>query len=283
MNKKVILVTGASGGLGLAAAVLFAKTGHKVYATVRALDRADKLREASNGLDVSIIEQDVRNSESVSSSVAELLKKEGHIDVVVCNAGKGFIRTIEQAEENEIKDVFDTNLLGIIRCIKAVIPSMRERRSGHIIAISSVGGLVGQPFNEIYCASKFAVEGLLESMATYVTPEFNIHFSLIEPGGIATNFSSQVIESIGKTGGIYDDAYKPALERYIGGSQNRSSEDVYQTAEEVAEVVLKCIESENPPLRIRTSPWAEKFCNLKTQLDSTGNQGVKETIETMMR
>jgi len=282
MNKKVILVTGASGGLGLATAVLFAKAGHRVYATVRSLDRADKLRESSNGLDVSIIEQDVRNSESVSSSIAELLKREGHIDVVVCNAGKGFIRTIEQAEENEIQDVFDTNLLGIIRCIKAVIPSMRERKSGHIIAISSVGGLVGQPFNEIYCASKFAVEGLLESMATYVTPEFNIHFTLIEPGGIATNFSSQVIESIGKTGGIYDDTYKPALERYIGGSQNRSSEDVYQTAEEVAEVVLKCIESENPPLRMRTSPWAEKFCNLKTQLDSTGNQGVKETIETMM-
>lgn len=282
MNKKVVLVTGASGGLGLATSVLFAKTGHKVYATVRSMDRADKLREASDGLDIHIIEQDVGSSESVINSTTQLLEKEGRIDVLVCNAGKGFIRSIEQADEKEIQDVFDINLMGVIRCIKAVIPSMRARQSGHIIVISSVGGLIGQPFNEIYCASKFAVEGLLESMATYVTPEFNINFSLIEPGGIATNFANQVLESIGSTGGVYDDAYKPALERYISFSQNRPKDNLYQTAEEVAEVVLKCAESDHPSLRIRTSPWAEQFCRLKTELDTTGNEGVKETIATMM-
>ena len=96
MSRKVILVTGASGGLGLAASILFAKSGHKVYATVRSLDRADQLRKASDELDISILEQDVRSTESVSKSIAQVLQEVGHIDVLVCNAGKGFIRSIEQ-------------------------------------------------------------------------------------------------------------------------------------------------------------------------------------------
>lgn len=279
MQKKVTLITGASGGLGLAATVALAKSGHKVYASVRTMERASKLLSASKGLDVSIIELDVNDNDSVSTAITEVLNKEGHIDILVCNAGKGFIRSIEQADMGEIQDVFNTNLLGIIRCIKAIIPSMRERKSGHIIGISSVGGLIGQPFNEIYCASKFAMEGLFESMATYISPEFNIQFSLIEPGGIATDFSNRVIEYVGETGGVFDDAYRPALERYISHSKMRSEKGVFQTPEEVAEVILKCIESDNPPLRMRTSPWAEEFCRLKTESDATGDKGIKKTIE----
>jgi NAD(P)-dependent dehydrogenase (short-subunit alcohol dehydrogenase family) len=107
---------------------------------------------------------------------------EGKIDVLINNAGAGFVRTVEQATEEEIRWVTDVNYFGTVRCIKEVIPHMRSARSGHIINISSVGGLVGQPFNELYCASKFAVEGLTEAMATYMEPAFGIKFTVVEPG-----------------------------------------------------------------------------------------------------
>jgi NAD(P)-dependent dehydrogenase (short-subunit alcohol dehydrogenase family) len=148
---------------------------------------------------------------------------------------------------------------------------MRKARSGHIINITSVGGLVGQSFNEFYCAAKFAVEGYTESLATYIQPIFGVKFSLVEPGGIRSEFATSIFAQIEATGGLVEDEYSPILEKFIAGAQKRAGEDgVYQTSGEVADVVIELAKSENPPIRVRTSPWSEHFTQLKTLSDPDG-------------
>lgn len=107
----------------------------------------------------------------------------------------------------------DINFWGVMRCTKAVLPAMRAAKPGHVVNISSVGGLVGQPFNEIYCGAKFAVEGFTEALTSYVTPGFGVNFSLIEPGGIATQFANTVLKEIGETGGMLEDDYLSQLQK----------------------------------------------------------------------
>ena len=214
-----------------------------------------------------------------------MIAAEGKIDTLINNAGAGFIRTTEQATEAEIKWVMELNFMGVVRCTKAVMPHMREARRGHIVNISSVGGLVGQPFNEIYCAAKFAVEGYTESMASYLEEGFGIKFSVIEPGGISTEFSKRVMAKVAATGGVLQDAYLPLLKRYMGRAQSRSGADqasIYQTPEQVAEIVARCIDSENPPIRLRTSAWGEDFCKFKTSADADGKLQQAVVVSQML-
>jgi NAD(P)-dependent dehydrogenase (short-subunit alcohol dehydrogenase family) len=144
---------------------------------------------------------------------------------------------------------------------------------GHVLNISSVGGLVGQPFNEIYCAAKFAVEGYTEAMASYITPSFGINFTCVEPGGINTEFAPNVLKHVSKTGGMLEDEYLPILQKYIGGASPRQEgSDIHQTPDEVSAVVMKCVEAGEPPIRIRTSTWSEDFTSLKTGLDPDGKK-----------
>jgi NAD(P)-dependent dehydrogenase (short-subunit alcohol dehydrogenase family) len=169
-----------------------------------------------------------------------------------------------------------------VRCTKAGLPHVRQARSGHVINLSSVGGLVGQPFNEIYCAAKFAVEGFTESLASYVTPAFGIHFTAIEPGGITSEFANSVMKQVAESGGMLQDEYLPVLQRSVGGSRARQSAGVFQSADEVAAVVLRCIEADRPPVRMRTSAWSEEFTALKTGLDPDGFKQMKQVIEQFL-
>ncbi len=179
--------------------------------------------------------------------------------------------------------MMDVNFMGVVRCTKAVIPHMRRARSGHVITISSVGGLVGQPFNEIYCAAKFAVEGYSEALASYVTPNFGINFTTVEPGGIQSEFATNVLQHVQETGGMLEDEYLPILQKYIGGAENRQSgDDIYQTTDEVAAVVMDCMNASEPPIRTRTSTWGENFVRLKTELDPTGKQQQAAVIKQFL-
>lgn len=287
MSKK-ILITGTSTGVGKALAVSLAQKGHTVWATMRNLAKKDALEAEAESAGVtaklSIKQLDVEHTDSVNACVKDMLEKEGSIDVLINNAGAGFIRSVEQATYDELDWVMNINFMGTVRCIKAVIPHMRQARSGHIINVSSVGGLVGQPFNEMYCASKFAVEGLTESMASYMTAGFGIKFTSVEPGGISTEFASNVMEKVGKTGGVLQDEYAPMLGMYTAQFHARNSSDAAaaqegekkkpssQTAQEVADVIIQCVENPEPPVRCRTSEWAEDFCNLKTSADPDGKK-----------
>ena len=178
MNKNV-LITGTSSGLGFETAILMAEKGYQVYASMRNLEKADKLIQIAKEkkLSIEVLELDVSQMHTIELAVKSIIEKDGKIDVLVNNAGAGFAKTLEQASLDEVDWVTDVNYTGVIRTTKAVLPYMRKVKAGRIINITSVGGLVGQPFNELYCGAKFAVEGFTEALASYVTDAFNIHFS----------------------------------------------------------------------------------------------------------
>lgn len=283
--SKVILVTGCSSGLGVSIAIQAAQAGHTVYATMRNLSKRETLdaAAATAGVSLNVAQLDVQDSASIKACVDQVIAAEGHVDVLINNAGAGFVRTTEQANEDDINWVMDVNFMGVVRCTKALIAHFRERRAGHVITISSVGGLVGQPFNEIYCAAKFAVEGYMEAMASYISPNFGINFTVVEPGGIASDFAANVMKHVEDTGGMLDDEYLPILQKYVGGAQERAAGgDIYQTADQVAAVVMDCVASDAPPIRTRTSTWSEAFCALKTDLDPDGKKLQQHVIDTFL-
>lgn len=282
--KGVVLVTGASTGVGAAVAVQAASAGYRVYASMRNLEKQSGLEKVAqeSGVALEVVELDVTNAEQVNQVVDQIVGEQGRIDGVIANAGVGCVWTTEHASESDVSAVMDTNFMGVYRCVKATLPHMRARRSGRIIAVSSVGGLVGQPFNEIYCASKFAVEGYIESLASYVAPEFGIHFSLVEPGGIESEFVKTILHNIEQAGGFADDEYKPLIERYIGGRSGRNLDGVIQPADAVAKVVIECLEAESPPVRTRTSPWSEEFASIKTAEDPDGKRLQAMVYKSMM-
>lgn len=284
--RKVIFVTGTSSGLGLSVVVKLALQGHIVYASMRNLAKKDKLDNAlaSNNVTANIIECDVTNQASVQQAVDTIVKEQGHIDCLINNAGTAFVKTTEQANEDEINRVMETNFMGVVRTTKAVLPFMRQANKGHIINISSVGGLIGQPFNEIYCASKFAVEGYTESLASYVKPFFNIQFSLIEPGGIQSEFINNLFADFDPQSVSED--YQSIFQRYVSGVTTRADSantaSFYQTSDEVADCVVDTVNNDNPPLRVRTSDWSRDFCQLKTDADPSGDISVNKVYSMFL-
>ncbi|MEO8568491.1 MAG: SDR family oxidoreductase [Ginsengibacter sp.] len=287
--KKVVLITGTSSGIGLQAALLLAKNNYTVYATMRDTGKKESLQKEADSqqANINIMKLDVQLEESIGECVNEILEKENRLDILINNAGSGLLRTVEQATMNEIEYVTDVNFYGPVRCIKAVLPQMRKQQSGHIINVSSVGGLIGQPINEIYCAAKFALEGFTESIATYMKPYFGINISLIEPGGVATEFGNSIMKYIEETGGLKDDAYTPLMNDYMEYRKTFSDPElrakVFQSPQQVAEVILNCIEDEHPKLRYLTSPWTEEFTFLKTNADKDGIKLQKEVRKRILR
>ncbi len=285
--KKNVLITGTSTGVGLESAVLFAKQGYKVYASMRNLDKAVGLQERINKeqLDIEVLPLDVTDIISIQSAVQTIIEKDGRIDILINNAGAGFAKTTEYASEEEIRWVTEVNYLGVIFCTQAALPFMRKQRSGQIINITSVGGLVGQPFNELYCGAKFGVEGYMESLATYISEPFNIKITNVEPGGIATAFMQSAVAKTTSEGQLATGEYLPIFQKYMAGIQQRATEgkeQVHQTGEEVAQVILNVAQQDHPPFRIRTSKWAEDFTLLKTKPDPDGLKQVRQIIESFL-
>ncbi|WBU90767.1 SDR family oxidoreductase [Cellulophaga omnivescoria] len=285
--KKNVLITGTSTGVGLETALVFAKQGYKVYATMRNLDKSNTLKQKikEENLDIEILELDVTKQETISKTVEYIITKDKKIDILINNAGAGFAKTLEQASTEEIEWVNNVNYLGVVYATKAVLPYMRKQKAGRIITVSSVGGLIGQPFNELYCAAKFAVEGFIEALATYVGPSFNIKFSVVEPGGISTEFMKSAISNTAINGQFATGEYEPIFAKYLEGNQRRANEEAentYQTPLEVATVIASIAENEHPPLRKRTSKWAEEFTKLKTALDPDGLKQIQQITKTFL-
>ena len=276
---KTLLITGASTGLGAALARMARDAGWSVTATMRDTSKAKDL----DGCHVAAM--DVTDPASVTACVDDMIARQGRIDALIANAGVGFARNIEQSEEADWQWVMDTNVMGVMRCTRAVLPHMRKARAGHVMVVSSVGGLAGQPFNEVYCASKFAVEGFVEGLASYVSPVFGVNFTALEPGGIRSEFAASAMKQIEQSGGMLDDEYLPILQAYVAGSQARTQNgdaSIYQTAEEVAEVALSVLGTKNPPIRLRSSTWGEAFTSLKTEADPTGTKLRDHVVEAML-
>ncbi|XP_001634839.2 retinol dehydrogenase 8 [Nematostella vectensis] len=257
-SQRVVVVTGCSSGIGLALAVLLshdADKRFKVYATMRNLGKKDALLEKCSGVVedlLNIKELDVCSDESVKAVVAEIVEKEGRIDVLVNNAGIGLFCVPECATTDAINKVFEPNVYGLMRMTNAVIPHMKKQRAGHVVNIGSVLGVVGTPFSEIYCASKFAVEGYAEAMAP-VLGKFNIKTTIIEPGPVATNFASNAKAIRDEVDISGTDEQTQALLKSALTKMYHSLTNYGQTPEEIAELTKKALLLKRPPLRLQTN------------------------------
>ena len=192
----VVLVTGCSTGFGMLTALAFARRGDKVFATMRNTAKAGELLDAAaaQNLTVEVVELDVTDDKSVEAGVGQVLSTAGRVDVLVNNAGVGGRAAIETFPDELVRSIFETNVFGVLRMLRAVLPGMREQGSGAVVNVSSLAGLSPVPFNGMYAASKHALEAITEALALEVQP-FGIRVSLVEPGYFKTNIGENVVAS----------------------------------------------------------------------------------------
>jgi NAD(P)-dependent dehydrogenase (short-subunit alcohol dehydrogenase family) len=227
--RKVVVITGASSGIGFETAKLFAKNGWQVVATMRELSHGKALLKSGA---VELMRLDVLETDSIRQAFALALKKHGRIDVLVNNAGYGLIGPIEGATKEQIQAQTDTNLVGLMDATRQVLPYMRKSGSGTIVNIASIAGLAGFPLHSAYNATKFGVEGFSESLQ-YDVRQFGIRVKLVEPGGVETDFYNRSMVKL--THPAYA-KYSAALGRLLsGGSGARSppariAEVIYRAA-----------------------------------------------------
>ncbi|KAG8129690.1 hypothetical protein E2320_016337 [Naja naja] len=261
---RTVLITGCSSGIGLCMAVQLARDPGRrfhVIATMRDLRKKDKLEAAAGDTlnqTLTIQRLDVCSDESVAECINSLPEKQ--LDVLVNNAGVGLIGPLETISIDAMKHIFETNFFGAIRMIKAVLPAMKQRQKGHIVVISSVMGLQGIPFNDVYAASKFAIEGFCESLAVQLL-KFNIFISLVEPGPINTEFEMKLMEEVAKS-------------QFPGVDAT--------TVHCFKEAVVNVIAKERPPFRTQTNPLYTPLVALK-YADTSGELSVSAYYNLLFR
>ncbi len=244
-----VLVTGASSGIGKATALFLAERGYTVIATSRVASRLDDLHSEAKQRGASVIgvELNINSEDSVAFTVPELIERHGAIDVLVNNAGFGLWGPVEVLSTAELKHQFETNYFAAVRMIQAVLPAMLEQRSGTIVNISSALGRMGTPFNGAYVSSKFALEGISESLKTEVQP-FGIRVAMVEPGLFRTNFPDNSMRGEAADGkNMENTAYAPYIRKYNDHREmfHRFGGDPVR----VAKVVHKVISSRSPNFR----------------------------------
>jgi len=239
---KVALVTGSSSGIGFETSLALARNGYHTFATMRNLGKDEKIKQIieKEDLSVEILELDVDNEESVNRAIKTVSEKKGRIDVLVNNAGYGMWGTVEDVSIDEFKEQFETNFFSIIRLIQKVAPIMRKQNSGNIVNISSVAGRIGFPVSPAYISSKFALEGLSESLRFELMP-FGINVIIIEPGVIKTNFFDSMKMSEKSQ---QDSTYKEITDKVISGVKMMAEMGTHP--KEVANVVIKALGEEKP-------------------------------------
>ena len=248
-EKNVALVTGSSSGIGFETAILLARNGYHTYASMRNLEKSKDIAQITikEKLPLQIVQLDVNDDMSVKEAIDKIESEQGRINVLVNNAGYVLLRPIEQLSIKEFKEQFETNFFGVIRVIQAVLPTMRKQRGGTIVNISSSAGRIGLPLNSAYVSSKFALEGLSESVA-YELEQFGIRMVLIEPGFIRTNLinSSTSAKKALDPKSPYFSLMQKVENHFKSRMENVSSSS---PPEEVAKAILQAVTSENPQLR----------------------------------
>lgn len=235
--KKTWFITGASRGFGRIWAEAALKRGDQVTATARKLSDVADLKEQF-GDAVLPLALDVTDSEQVQQAVEQAYARFGRLDVLVNNAGKSLFAATEEASDEQIRDLFDTNYVGMVRVLRAALPLLRKQGNGHILGISSGLGITALPYIGYYCATKWAVEAMHEALAQEVRP-FGLKVTLVEPGAYATDF--------GRSSGFADtlEPYADFRKQFLQGLANVERGD----PEATAEAILKLVDADNPPLR----------------------------------
>ncbi|KPC66557.1 SDR family oxidoreductase [Streptomyces chattanoogensis] len=270
MSTKTVLITGTSSGIGLATAVAAAQSGWQVIATMRDTAKAGALLAAAEaaGVTVDVRTLDVTDPASVEACLAGL----DRLDALVNNAGAGHLGTLERESVEDVRTVMEVNFFGVLHVTKAAMPLLRASK-GRVLTVTSVGGVIGQPFNEAYCAAKFAVEGFMESLAP-VAATAGVSVSVVEPGAVASEFVSNV--------GLADNAleqagpYAPALSAYL--DRTRGAFAHAQTPQDVAAQMVELLAAERPAFRVLTSDAARAFAGAKLKdLDGSAVQTLTGT------
>lgn len=269
--NQVVLITGASRGIGYETAKLLASEGYIVYGGVRDISSFDSVSivQQSSLKNFYVVELDVTDQKSIDLAVEKIFANEGRLDVLVNNAGIMIYGSVENVTIEEAKKLFDVNFFGVMRVTQAVLPAMRAQNAGRIIQISSRSGFRPLPSISIYAASKYALEGLSETMAAVVKP-WNIYISLIEPGPVSTDLDW--ISPYGTQLSNKVDPYYPLF--YSAGLLDPNS-PVAQNPKEIALIIKQVIEEDNPLFRYQTTE------NIKRQaaqrlIDITGNSSIDE-------
>ena len=277
--SSIALVTGTSSGIGLETSIALAKAGFTVVATMRNLERSATLRERAkeSEVEIDIRKLDITSDQDAEQCISSVLTDHGAIDLLVNNAGSGFVGTLEQLSLEDIREVLEVDFIGTARITKLLLPHMRERRTGRILSITSVGGIVGQPFNDAYCAAKFAVEGLMESLAP-VAKTFGVHIAVIEPGAVASAFIANATPSIQQHSNTPDDPYGEILQKYLDRTQRAFGPSAVQSPADVATVIVQAATEDNPRFRYQTSPGSQAFVGQKlSDIDGSKIIGMTST------
>lgn len=239
MKPKIILITGASSGLGRVCAEYLASKGHKVFGTSRKVENCTN----TQSLPFKVLRMDVTDLESIAETVQSIISAENRIDVLINNAGAGMAAPIEECTDRAARNLFDVNFFGVMNVCRAVLPVMREKGAGLVINISSIAGLTALPYQGIYSATKFALEAMTEALRMEVK-QFGIKAVLVEPGDFPTSFtSSRSVCHVENS--VYDKELKKAL-RAAENDENNGPDPVL-----VAKLIEKIILSKSPRLRYK--------------------------------
>jgi NAD(P)-dependent dehydrogenase (short-subunit alcohol dehydrogenase family) len=250
-NKRVVLVTGASTGIGLACATHLAAQGFRVYGTSRR-------PSAAHQGGVTMLTADVTDDRSVEQAVAAVLDREQRLDILVNNAGMGIAGAVEDTSIEQATRQLDVNFFGAFRVCRAVLPQMRNQRSGYMVNIGSIGGLVAIPYQAMYSASKFALEGFSESLRMEVRP-FGIRVVIIEPGDHKTALTqNRRVEVLPE--GPYNASFQAALAKTAHDEQSGPD------PERIARLLHRIVNQRNPRLRYTIGPAAQRAAVLLKRL-----------------
>ncbi len=244
-SKRTVLVTGCSSGIGLATCHVLSRNNFMTYGTVRNLSKAKKIQDLMNreNLSLKILRLDVNDNQSIKLAIKKILNDTGRIDVLINNAGYGMFGPIEEITIQEIKKQFETNFFGAIRLIKAIVPIMRKQGNGTIVNISSMVGRFAVPLNSAYVSSKFAVEGLSESIS-FELKEFGIRVIVIEPGVVKSDFFHNV-----KVKGMnLESPYHELMERRVN-FLDKAMKNSLTSSYDVAGTILDALNSKDPKFR----------------------------------
>ncbi len=255
--EEVAIVTGSSSGIGFETALALARKGYYTYATMRDTKKGGNIIEIAKkeNLKIEVLEIDVDKEETIKSSISKVVRDKKRIDVLVNNAGYFLVGCLEDLTINDMKAQFETNFFGIVRIIQEVLPTMRSQKSGIIVNISSVAGRIGFPVTPAYISSKFALEGLSESMRYELAP-FGIKTIIIEPGVVKTNLFTSLKKSA-KQGSVY----KGITEKVMQGLTMMCQ--MGTPPQEVARTIVSAVSSENPLPRYPVGNDAMMFLEAK--------------------
>jgi NAD(P)-dependent dehydrogenase (short-subunit alcohol dehydrogenase family) len=262
-KDRIAIVTGSSSGIGYEISLTLARNGLLTYATMRNLNKAENIKSVATkeNLPVRVKQLDVTDDTSVKNAVQAISSETGRIDVLVNNAGYGLNGALEDLAMDEIKTQYETNVFGLIRTTQAVLPIMRKQKTGIIVNISSGAGRFGFPGGSAYVSTKFAVEGLSESMSYELEP-FGIRVVIVEPGVIRTNFGNGLI--VARKSQDPNSPYSQIMQKMVSSFEemmkNASSPNL------VAQVVLNAVRDENPNLRYLAGNDVEQWLGTKRNM-----------------